>query len=168
MHAQIHRGNSSLMMNIVIRSLQTADLHSIGELFDQYRQLYEQPSDEALAQRFMAERFARDESVVLVAEDPAGKLVGFRQLYPSHCSVEAAPIYTLYDLFLSPMARERGTGRQLLQAAQARAAADGMVRMDLTTARTNTKAQSLYESLGWVRDDVFLTYNRRVGSTAAN
>lgn len=168
MHARIHRGISNLMMNIVIRSLQTADLHSIGELFDQYRQFYEQPSDEALAQRFMAERFARDESVVLVAEDPTGKLVGFCQLYPSHCSVEAAPIYTLYDLFVSPMARERGTGRQLLQAAEARAAADGMVRMDLTTARTNTKAQSLYESLGWVRDDVFLTYNRRVGSTAAN
>jgi hypothetical protein len=34
--------------------------------------------------------------------------------------------------------------------------------MDLTTARTNLKAQSLYASLGWVQDDVFLSFNRRV------
>lgn len=45
-----------------------------------------------------------------------------------------------------------------------RAAADGMVRMDLTTARTNRKAQSLYASLGWEIDDVLLAYNRRVVS----
>lgn len=34
--------------------------------------------------------------------------------------------------------------------------------MDLTTARTNLKARSLYESLRWVRDEVFPAYNRRV------
>jgi hypothetical protein len=34
-----------------------------------------------------------------------------------------------------------------------------MHRLDLTTARTNTAAQSLYESLQWQRDAVFLTYN---------
>lgn len=43
----------------------------------------------------------------------------------------------------------------------------GMVRMDLTTARPHLKAQSLYASLGWVRDDVFLAYNRRVGNRSA-
>ena len=32
--------------------------------------------------------------------------------------------------------------------------------MDLTTARNNATAQSLYESLGWVRDEVFYTYTR--------
>jgi GNAT superfamily N-acetyltransferase len=149
-------------MNLLIRPLKTTDLPSVGQLFDQYRQFYEQAPDPALAQRFMAERFAQNESVVLVAQEPSGELVGFCQLFPSFCSVEAAPIYTLYDLFVSPLARGRGTGRQLLLAAEARAAADGMVRMDLTTARTNGKAQYLYESLGWVRDEVFLTYNRRV------
>lgn len=96
----------------------------------------------------MTERFERRESVVLVAQTPTGALVGFCQMYPSFCSVEAAPIYTLYDLFVSPAAREVGTGRQLMHAAQARAAADGMVRMDLTTARTNLKEQSLYTGSG--------------------
>jgi ribosomal protein S18 acetylase RimI-like enzyme len=31
--------------------------------------------------------------------------------------------------------------------------------MDLTTAKTNTTAQALYRSLGWVKDDVFDAYN---------
>jgi ribosomal protein S18 acetylase RimI-like enzyme len=47
----------------------------------------------------------------------------------------------------------------LLKAAEARAAADGKARMDLTTAKTNNAAQSLYESLGWVRDEVFYSYS---------
>lgn len=149
-------------MTTAIRPLQAADLPAVAPLFDQYRQFYQQAPNLEAAQRFMTERFERHESVVLVAQAPTGQLVGFCQMYPSFCSVEAAPIYTLYDLFVSPLAREVGTGRQLMQAAQARAAADGMVRMDLTTARTNLKAQSLYTSLGWGRDDVFLTFSRRV------
>jgi ribosomal protein S18 acetylase RimI-like enzyme len=31
--------------------------------------------------------------------------------------------------------------------------------MDLATARTNTEAQALYESLGWKRDETFFVYN---------
>lgn len=149
-------------MTPAIRPLQAADLPAVAPLFDQYRQFYQQAPNLEAAKRFMTERFERHESVVLVAQAPTGALVGFCQMYPSFCSVEAAPIYTLYDLFVSPLAREMGTGRQLMLAAEARAAADGMVRMDLTTARSNLKAQSLYNSLGWVRDDVFLSFNRWV------
>lgn len=149
-------------MTTAIRPLQAADLPAVAPLFDQYRQFYQQAPNLEAAQRFMTERFERHESVVLVAQAPTGALVGFCQMHPSFCSVEAAPIYTLYDLFVSPLAREVGTGRQLMLAAEARAAADGRVRMDLTTARTNLKAQSLYASLGWVRDDVFLSFSRRV------
>jgi hypothetical protein len=50
------------------------------------------------------------ESVILVAEDERSALVGFCQLYPSFCSVEAKPIYVLYDLFVIPSARQSGAG----------------------------------------------------------
>jgi len=36
--------------------------------------------------------------------------------------------------------------------------------MDLTTTRSNVKAQSLHESLGWVRDEEFFACSRRVGN----
>jgi len=48
----------------------------------------------------------------------------------------------------------------LMLAAEEHAAASGIARMDLTTARTNLAAQSLYKSLDWLQDDVFLTYSR--------
>ena len=44
----------------------------------------------------------RRESVLIVAETWTKALVGFCQLYPTFCSVKAAPTYTLYDLFVSP------------------------------------------------------------------
>jgi ribosomal protein S18 acetylase RimI-like enzyme len=151
---------------IRIRPATLQDTAAVGALFDAYRQFYEQPADVALATRFIRERMEKGESVILVAEEPgndeAARLVGFCQLYPSFCSVEARPIYTLYDLFVSPQARRTGAGRQLLLAAEAQARREGMARMDLTTARTNLAAQALYESLGWVRDEVFLAYSRAI------
>ena len=50
----------------------------------------------------------------------------------------------------------------MLRAAEATARAHGKVRMDLTTAHTNTTAQKLYESLGWTLDTVFRAYNKRI------
>lgn len=156
---------------MTLRPATLDDLPALAALFDAYRQFYEQPADLDAAHAFLQARMAQGESVVLVAEEAAGagrRLVGFCQLYPSFCSVEAAPIYVLYDLFVSPEARGGGVGRALLAAAEARAAADGKHRMDLTTARTNTTAQALYAAMGWVRDDVFLAYSRRVTPTPAD
>ncbi|WKB54538.1 GNAT family N-acetyltransferase [Eleftheria terrae] len=150
------------MPSFSIRVAGPADLPVLAPLFDSYRQFYEQPADLALARRFLAERLDRGESVILLAEDAEGQGLGFCQLYPTFCSVEAAPIYSLYDLFVTPPARGTGAGRELLRAAERQARADGKVRMDLTTARTNLRAQGLYESLGWVRDEIFYAYNRRV------
>jgi ribosomal protein S18 acetylase RimI-like enzyme len=138
------------------------DLTSIAPLFNAYRQFYEQADDLALAASFIQERLTNAESVIILALDDTKMAVGFCQLYPSFCSVEAAPIYTLYDLFVSPQARRTGAARALLRAADAYAAQTGRVRMDLTTARTNASAQALYESEGWVQDAVFLTYNKAV------
>jgi len=149
-------------MTVTIREAQTADVAALAGLFDLYRQFYGQQPDSPLARQFIGDRLARRESVILVAESGPAGLVGFCQLYPTFCSVEAQPIYVLYDLFVLPVARGSGVGRLLLQAAEARAARDGKARMDLSTARSNGPAQSLYESLGWVRDDVFFTYSRRV------
>ena len=139
-----------------------ADIEVVAPLFDQYRQFYLQAPDLPMATRFIRERMQNKESVILLASDTAHGVVGFCQLYPSFCSVEAKPIYTLYDLFVVPEARRSGAGKALLQAAERHAAENGKARLDLTTARTNRAAQSAYESLGWVRDDVFLAYSKHL------
>ena len=148
-----------------IRLAIPADADTIAPLFDAYRQFYEQAPDLAGARRFIADRLTRRESSILIAfadAAAASRAIGFCQLYPTFCSVEAAPIYTLYDLFVSATARKTGAGSSLLIAARDHARAQGKVRMDLTTAHNNTAAQSLYESLGWVHDTVFRAYTQRV------
>jgi ribosomal protein S18 acetylase RimI-like enzyme len=146
------------MTPIAIRPAGVDDLDALAPLFDAYRRFYEQPGDVARASAFLHERMVRGESTILVAED-GGQLLGFCQLYPTWCSVAAARIFVLYDLFVAPDARRGGVGRALMRAAAAFGRAAGAVRLDLSTARSNAQAQALYESEGWRRDDAYLTYN---------
>ncbi|MET0330166.1 MAG: GNAT family N-acetyltransferase [Dyella sp.] len=145
-------------MNIAIRLAGLEDIEQLSPLFDGYRQFYGQASDLALARRFLSERIAQRQSVILLACDQAGLGVGFTQLYPSFSSVRAAPIYLLNDLYVASAARGRGVGRDLLQAAAAHARATGAIRMVLSTAHDNATAQRLYEAQGWRREDAFYEY----------
>ncbi len=74
----------------------------------------------------------------------------------------AKPIYTLYDLFVTPGTRKSGAGRALLLAAHEHARNHGFARLDLSTAKNNQAAQALYESLGWVREEVYFSYSKAV------
>jgi ribosomal protein S18 acetylase RimI-like enzyme len=140
------------------------DLDRVAPLFDAYRQFYQRPADLALARSYLEERMRRQESVILVAEADAGRIVGFTQLYPTFCSVRAAPTFVLYDLFVAPEARGTGAGRALMQAAEEYAAGTGAARLELSTAKTNAVAQGLYESQGWQRDEAFFVYNKTLRS----
>jgi ribosomal protein S18 acetylase RimI-like enzyme len=156
--------SNNRMSTIRIRIATLADLDVIAPMFDAYRQFYEQAADLALARSFIRDRLQNNESIVLLASNEAQQVVGFCQLYPTFCSVEAKPIYSLYDLFVNPEARRSGAGKGLLQAAEKLAAERGKARMDLNTARTNKPAQAAYESLGWVRDEVFYAYSKSVAA----
>jgi len=153
------------MRTVKTRRAAHADLDAIAPLFDAYRQFYEEPADLALARRFLDERFRRDESVIFVAEDAGGSVVGFTQLYPAYCSVAADRIYVLYDLFVTPPARGTGAGRALMEAAEEFARAAGAVRLQLQTATTNIVGQTLYESCGWLRDNDFYVYEKSLRSS---
>ena len=151
--------------SISVRRAGLDDLDALAPLFDAYRRFYEQPADLPRARAWLHARLAHAEAVVFVAideaTDPEGAHgpAGFCLLYPTFCSVAAAPVFTLSDLFVAEHARRAGTGRALMLAAQAYARESGAARVDLETARSNARAQALYESLGWQRDDVYLTYN---------
>lgn len=148
----------------MVRLAVIADIEHVAILFDQYRQFYDQTADLALAKNFITNRFNNNDSVIIVAENSENKLVGFCQIYPSFCSVIAAKIGVLYDLFVDSDVRKAGAGRALMLAAHEYAASNGMVRLDLTTAKNNAKAQALYESLGWIRDEVFYSYCKEISN----
>jgi ribosomal protein S18 acetylase RimI-like enzyme len=150
------------MAKVRTRLAESRDLEAVALLFDAYRQFYEKPADLALARRYLEERFRRRESVIIVAENEDGGIVGFTQLYPAFCSVIADRTYVLYDLFVTPPARGTGAGRALMEAAEAHARASGAARLELQTAKTNTIGQSLYESCGWERDELFYVYSKSI------
>lgn len=145
-----------------VRRATLVDADAVGVLFDDYRQFYRQPPDRGLATAFIRERLQRGDAIVLVAGAGGQSVDGFCQIYPTFCSVAAAPIFILYDLFVAATARRRGIARALLESARNEAVAAGVARMDLQTARTNTPARALYESLGWELDVTFDTYHLRL------
>ena len=148
------------MSKVTTRRAESRDLEAVAARFDAYRQFYEKPADLDLARRYLGERFSRGESVIFVAESAAGEIVGFTQLYPAFCSVIADRTFVLYDLFVTPSARGTGAGRALMDAAEAFARAAGAARLELQTAKTNKVGQSLYESCGWERDELFYVYTK--------
>ncbi|HSR07386.1 MAG TPA: GNAT family N-acetyltransferase [Bryobacteraceae bacterium] len=142
-----------------MRRAMLADLELIAPLFDAYRQFYQQTPDLALAREFLRERLEHDQSVIFLALRPDGTAAGFTQLFPSFSSASAQRIFILNDLFVDPAARRSGVGQLLLRAAAEFGRSTGAVRLTLSTAHTNTPAQSLYEAQGWRRDEVFRSYH---------
>ena len=134
------------------------DIDLLAPLFDAYRQFYGRASDPQLCRRYLTDRLSRGESVVFLAGVPRSSAVGFTQMYPTFGSLSAARVFILYDLFVAPEARKKGVGRLLMERARQHAQEAGARSIVLETARTNQAAQRLYESLGYTRDDQFLTY----------
>lgn len=133
-------------------------LEKIAPLFDAYRGFYGQPSNLPQSRDFIAERIARDESVIFLAEDASGEALGFVQMFPTFSSIDAHRTWLLGDLFTAPAARGKGVGRLLMNTARDFARLAGAKGMTLETATDNHTAQGLYESLGWVRDAGYYTY----------
>jgi GNAT superfamily N-acetyltransferase len=140
-----------------IRRAAPDDLPRLVPLFDRYRQFYGRPSDETNARRFLGERMARGQSVILLAMDD-GEAVGFVQLYPSFSSIRTAATFILNDLYVEPGRRRGGAGARLVEAAAALARETGAAGLSLVTGVDNLPARTLYERLGWTRETRFLEY----------
>lgn len=135
-------------MAITIEYATAGHLPQVARLFDLYRQYYECVPDSVLAQNYIKQRMDNNESDIFVAMD-GDKAMGFTQLYPSFCSVDAAKIYILYDLYVDAPCRKRGVGESLMNRATDWARENGAIRLDLLTERTNKAGQHLYEKLGY-------------------
>ncbi|MHC8395551.1 GNAT family N-acetyltransferase [Pseudomonas sp. LB3P93] len=145
-------------MAVQVLRVDATHIDKIASLFDAYRGFYGQPSNLPQSRDFIAERIARDESVIFFASDSIGDALGFVQLYPTFSSIDAHRTWLLSDLFTAPEVRGQGVGRLLMNAARAFALSTGAKGMVLETATDNFTAQRLYESLGYVRDPGYYTY----------
>ncbi len=150
-----------------IRRITLNEWHLVTGLFDKYRVFYKKPSDIALAEAFIKERLGKNESVIFVALDTEAKQpvpVGFTQLYPKYSSVSATKNWILNDLYVENNYRKRGTGEALIKTAMHFAKAEAATYVQLETAVDNYTAQSLYEAIGFKKQEAesgYLVY--RIG-----
>lgn len=141
-----------------VRAAVLDDLDVLTHLLDEYRQFYQQPSDPEGARRFLSQRFGLGDAFILVSENARGEVDGFVQLYPGLSTVGLNARWTLNDLYVLPQSRGQGSGRALMEAAATLAREHGVPRLVLMTQVSNARAQALYESLGWQRNNEFYSY----------
>lgn len=159
----VHQGASKKLStqdkSLRIRKAEKSDIRTVSALFDCYRQFYEEPADLKLATQFIGHNIRKQRSTIYLAQDKEDTPLGFVQLYPGWCSVAAAPLWTLYDLYVNEKARGLGVGRALMLQAEKLARKTRACRIDLETAIENYNAQALYEDLGYEKDRAFYKYS---------
>lgn len=151
---------------ISIHQASLDDINTLEKLFSGYLEFYKRKHESTDIRYFLSERIANKESIIFIAT-LASKAVGFTQLYPAFASLSLKPSWILNDLFVLPDARGMGVANSLMAAARQLAAETNACEIFLQTARSNYKAQALYEKLHYQRDDEFLVYTLSIPSPSS-
>ncbi len=149
-------------MSIKIRKVNINEVEKVAEVFNKYRIFYGQKSDLNLAKEFVSQRIINEESVILCAFNERDEVLAFTQLYPTFSSVSARTSWILNDLFVDEKNRKKGIARLLMQSAKELAVKTKAKSIFLQTSHDNKNAQALYESLAYVRDEEYYSYNLEV------
>ena len=137
-------------------------IKQVGELFDLYRQFYKYVSNIKDSTDYISERMKNNESIIFFATNKQKEAMGFVQLYETFGSLDLGKIIILYDLYVKKDHRKNKIGRQLMLKSHEYAKKINAKRIQLSTATDNFIGQSLYESLGYVKDTDFYTYDFEV------
>ena len=146
-------------MNFKIINAEEKHIEEIGVLFDLYRQFYKYESNLIESTNYIKERINNNESTIFIAISDANEAIGFVQLYETFGSLDLGKIVILYDLYVKEDHRKNNIGRKLMIKSHEYAKKINAKRIQLSTAIDNYIGQSLYESLGYVKDDDFYIYD---------
>lgn len=141
-----------IVNNVEIKQIDITEANLVVGLFNQYRVFYKQFSDMGMTKAFIDARLENNESIIFVAIDE-NKPVGFTQLYPKYSSVKLIKNWILNDLFVDIDYRKQGIGEGLIKVAMDFAKKQGSTFIQLETAVDNFIAQSLYESIGFKKQE---------------
>ena len=137
---------------ILITRATHSHLKELAVLFDAYRVFYEQERDLKSAEKFIAERINKEESVIFIAQSK-GKLVGFTQLYPLFSSVSMQRSWLLNDLFVDKNQRGKGISKMLINAAKKHTIQTKAKGLSLETDKGNLVGNNLYPTVGFTLDE---------------
>ena len=143
-----------------IRNAREEDLATVGRLagqlvrmhhaWDPKRWMMPDGVEEGYA-RFFASQLDDPDTVILVAENTMGEVVGYAYaaLEPRSWADLREACGKLHDVFVATRARRQGMGKALAREAMARLRDLGAPRVVLTSAWQNQEAHALFRSLGF-------------------
>ena len=147
----------------VITVATEADLPELLPLMRAYCDFYGvAPDDEQLL--VMARALIADpdrEGIQLIARGADGRAVAFATVFWTWSTLSASRIGVMNDLFVSPDARGRRLGEALIEACRERCARHGATSLQWQTAKSNERAQRLYDRIGGERAE-WLDYSLEV------
>ena len=146
-------------MNFKIIKAKKENINQVGKIFDLYRQFYKYKSNIQESTKYIDERINNNESIIFLAISKNDETAGFVQLYETFGSLYLGKIIILYDLYVKKEFRKQGIGENLMKKSQEYAESIGAKSIELSTAKNNLTAQSLYEKIGYLRDNEFYSYN---------
>ncbi len=146
-------------MKFNIIEAESKNVEQVGKLFDLYRQFYKYDSNLIVSTNYIKDRIINKESIIFIALNDINQAMGFVQLYETFGSLDLGKIIILYDLYVKKDHRKNNIGRQLMIRSHEYAKKINAKRIQLSTATDNFIGQSLYESLGYVKDIDFYTYD---------
>ena len=147
----------------MIATVTEADLDALLPLMRGYCEFYEvAPSDEALLALSRNLIAHPGDGVQLIARDDGGRAVGFATIYWTWQTLSASRLGVMNDLFVSEDARGGGHADALIAECAARTREHGATELAWQTARTNERAQAVYDRVGAERDDRWLDYSLTV------
>ena len=146
-------------MNYKIIRASKDNIDQVGKLFDLYRQFYKYKSNISESTNFIRERINNNESTIFLALSKNNIPAGFVQLYETFGSLHLGKIIILYDLYVTKEYRKQGIGESLMKKSREFAKTAGARSIELSTAKNNFTAQSLYEKIGYVKDNEFYSYS---------
>ena len=146
-------------MGFKIIDTESKHIEQVGKLFDLYRQFYKYDSNLIESTNYIKDRINNKESKIFFAVNDANEAIGFVQLYETFGSLYLGKIIILYDLYVKKDYRKYGIGYKLMKKSEEFAKSIGAKGIELSTAKNNLTAQSLYEKIGYIRDNEFYSYS---------
>lgn len=142
---------------MIVRRTTFEDLEKLAILFDEYRQFHGASSHLKTSLSFLEQRFKNQQSVIFMhLKDDV--ITGFILLYLGFSSVTCSTYYILDDVYVTPHFRRQGSARQLIDTVILFARNESISHLSLNTQQHNLKSHKLYESMGFIKENEFQTY----------
>jgi GNAT superfamily N-acetyltransferase len=146
------------MNSVTTRSARAEDIDTIVELWKDLMDFHQErdrhftrsPTGPSIFAKFVADQLAKEDSLVLVAEEEGGIVAYCLAITETHSLVFAKPRHAeIIDLFVSQSHRQRGIGERLMREVEHWFSQQGIARIEARVAVRNEVSTQFWRKIGY-------------------